>query len=204
MSQDDAHGHDEGRVRPQPHRLSEGQGDRHIPSYGPNPEEDLGYPSYGQGDEAYGVPTGYYAGQDATASMGKRALARMVDLLMVSVVAVPLGLALRGDRSMTQTASVVLLGLAIGLVWIIYDVALVAVLGRTAGMMVLRLRVCNEASGQKLNLAAALVRALVSHSLWLVGLGFFTLLIYLSPFFDSSGRRQGWHDKLARDVVIND
>jgi uncharacterized RDD family membrane protein YckC len=28
------------------------------------------------------------------------------------------------------------------------------------------------------------------------------LLIYLSPFLDSTGKRQGWHDKLAKTIVI--
>jgi uncharacterized RDD family membrane protein YckC len=27
-------------------------------------------------------------------------------------------------------------------------------------------------------------------------------VVYLSPFFDSSGRRQGWHDMAAKTVVI--
>jgi uncharacterized RDD family membrane protein YckC len=172
--------------------------DKHQPPANPS------LPTYGQGDESYGVPTGYYSGQDATASMGKRALARLVDLLLISVVAVPVGQVVAGGRQATSVTSALLQGLVIGLVWMCYDAAMVAGLGRTVGMLLLKLRVCNEATGEKLNVAAAIVRAVISHGLWLVGLGLGALLIYLSPFFDSSGRRQGWHDKLARDVVIND
>lgn len=32
------------------------------------------------------------------------------------------------------------------------------------------------------------------------GLG--TLLVYLSPFFDNSGKLQGWHDRAGSTIVI--
>jgi hypothetical protein len=33
--------------------------------------------------------------------------------------------------------------------------------------------------------------------------GLVTLLVYISPFFDNTGRNQGWHDKVAKTFVIN-
>ena len=33
--------------------------------------------------------------------------------------------------------------------------------------------------------------------------GLVTLLVYLSPFFDNTGRQQGWHDKVAKTLVVN-
>lgn len=160
-------------------------------------------PTYG-GDRHYGQPTGYYSGQDARAGMGKRALARLLDYALICLLAVPVAALLTGGETPTQPGQLWVFQACIGAVALMYDLVMLMVRGATLGMMLLKIRVCNEATGEKLNVAASMVRAVCVHGWWLINLGLASALIYLSPFLDSSGRRQGWHDKLARDVVIND
>ncbi|MFD0330189.1 RDD family protein [Streptacidiphilus monticola] len=83
-----------------------------------------------------------------------------------------------------------------------WDTVWVALKGATPGKMILGLMVVDERTGVKPNFGGSLVR-------WgfPVGLGIFTcglgsILIYISPFFDNSGKLRGWHDKAANTVVI--
>ncbi|BDZ49291.1 hypothetical protein GCM10025867_15320 [Frondihabitans sucicola] len=86
----------------------------------------------------------------------------------------------------------------------VYEVVMTAAWGRTVGKMIVGLRVIRAVDGRKPNVGNAFLR-------WISpGLGglipfvgpFGALLVLLSPTFDSSGRRQGWHDKMAGTLVV--
>jgi hypothetical protein len=87
----------------------------------------------------------------------------------------------------------------LGLFSIAYEILMVAIFGRTLGKMAEGARIVLAVGGGNPTFGAAVVRWLVpglAALLPLIGpLGSGSVL--LSPVFDSSGRRQGWHDKIA-------
>lgn len=85
-----------------------------------------------------------------------------------------------------------------------YELIMVTFWGRTLGKMLVGARIIRAGDGMKPNLGNAFLR-------WLApGLGGLIpflgplgeALVLLSPTFDSTGRRQGWHDKMAGTLVV--
>lgn len=85
-----------------------------------------------------------------------------------------------------------------------YELVMVTLWGRTVGKMLVGTRIIRASDGMKPNIGNAFLR-------WLApGLGGLIpflgplgeALVLLSPTFDSSGRRQGWHDKMGGTLVI--
>jgi len=74
--------------------------------------------------------------------------------------------------------------------------------GRTVGNLVMGIRTQREADGMPIGVGRALLRYLVVAACGLVPV-FGTLLVLLSPLWDGSGRKQGWHDKAAKAVVVD-
>ncbi|WP_406199377.1 RDD family protein [Kitasatospora sp. NBC_01560] len=96
--------------------------------------------------------------------------------------------------------SMLLFGLfmAVGL---LYEWLLVAFTGATLGKFAMGLRVVKENNGQVPGLGGGFIRFIIpSVGSLLCGLG--QLLVYLSPFFDNSGKLQGWHDRAAGTLVV--
>ncbi|MFD3518566.1 RDD family protein [Streptomyces sp. NPDC058657] len=87
------------------------------------------------------------------------------------------------------------------LIALLYEWLMVSIWGATLGKMVLGVKVVKESTGQTPGLGAGFIRFIIPMvgSLF-CGLG--TLLVYLSPFFDNSGKLQGWHDRAGGTVVI--
>lgn len=91
--------------------------------------------------------------------------------------------------------------LLISLVTLIYEWLMIAVKGATFGKMALGLRVVKETDGQVPGVGGGFIRYIIPVvGAFLCGIG--QLLVYLSPFFDNSGKLQGWHDRAAGTVVI--
>ncbi len=87
------------------------------------------------------------------------------------------------------------------LIFFVYLVAMVAVRGTTVGKTLMKIKIVNE-SGNPPGFGAALVRyVLIMVSLLACGVG--ALVLFFSPLFDNSGRRQGWHDKVAKTYEVN-
>ncbi|MFF0744372.1 RDD family protein [Streptomyces sp. NPDC004111] len=88
-----------------------------------------------------------------------------------------------------------------GLIALLYEWLMVSIWGATLGKMVLGVKVVKESTGQAPGLGAGFIRWIIPMvgSLF-CGLG--TLLVYLSPFFDNSGKLQGWHDRAGSTIVI--
>lgn len=78
--------------------------------------------------------------------------------------------------------------------WTAYFVWMVGTYGATIGKMVLKLKIVKK-NGKRVSYSDALLRELASYlSLFVLGIGF------LSIGWDR--RKQGWHDKITKTVVV--
>ncbi|MDO8657227.1 MAG: RDD family protein [Candidatus Levybacteria bacterium] len=79
--------------------------------------------------------------------------------------------------------------------WTAYTVWMVGMYGATIGKKLMGIKILKE-NGEKVNYSDALVREIASYlSIAIVGLG------YLFIIWDK--KKQGWHDKIAKTVVVN-
>ena len=163
------------------------------------------------------------------ASIGQRVLARVLDIVLITIMdfivvgsfsaigasmgrtsASPYGYGSENDLTGAFGGAVGGgVGLIAGLFFMavigyVYELVMVTFWGRTMGKMLVGTRIVRAGDGMKPNIGNAFLR-------WLApGLGGFIpffgplggALVLLSPTFDSSGRRQGWHDKMGGTLVI--
>ncbi|MEU0665877.1 RDD family protein [Streptomyces lavendulocolor] len=89
----------------------------------------------------------------------------------------------------------------VGLITLLYEWLLISFVGATLGKMAVGLRVIKEKTGGKPGVGGGFIRWIIPQvGALLCGIG--TLLVYLSPFFDNSGKTQGWHDRAAGTLVV--
>jgi uncharacterized RDD family membrane protein YckC len=101
---------------------------------------------------------------------------------------------LYGDRYFTTLGIYALIG-------VIYEVSMIALRGATLGKMAVGIKVVHRDAGALPGWGPSLIRWVIPAAAgFACGLG--ELLVYISPFFDGTGRRQGWHDKAAGTFVI--
>ncbi|MEV7021004.1 RDD family protein [Kitasatospora sp. NPDC093558] len=84
---------------------------------------------------------------------------------------------------------------------LLYEWLMVSFAGATLGKLAMGLRVVKESTGQVPGLGGGFIRFIipvVGAIVCYIG----ALLVYLSPFFDNSGKLQGWHDRAAGTLVI--
>ena len=179
-----------------------------------------GYPQQGyppQASSGYAQIPGLAGVQ--VASIGQRFVARLLDGVLLGVIYLivqAIGVADLASTSHPVTdqygnttevpsaAGLVGYFLLLAIVLIIgflYEWLMVGLRGATLGKMALSIKVVNENTGELLGLGGAFVR----WSIFFLGnlaCGVGLLLVYLSVFFDDSGRMQGWQDKAAHDLVI--
>ncbi|MBY8883907.1 RDD family protein [Streptomyces sp. PTM05] len=172
-----------------------------------------------------------YLGTVQVATMGQRFLARLLDGLVTSVVmgiamfaglASVLGIAhkvkdcsgydpttdaysqcVHDQAAAGGSAVAAMLGfMAVFAIFaLLYEWLMISFLGATLGKMALGLKVVKEANGQVPGLGSGFVRYIIPVvGIFLCYVG--ALLVYISPFFDSSGKLQGWHDRAAGTLVI--
>jgi uncharacterized RDD family membrane protein YckC len=149
--------------------------------------------------------------------MGKRFGARLIDGLIGLVIIVVLGALLIGgafsqttfDANGNVTGGGGLFGGAflgyfalIFVYSIAYEVVLIALRGATLGKMAMGIKVVREADGGIPGWGPSVLRWLIPQVAGMV-CGLITIVVYLSPFFDNTGRQQGWHDKVAKTLVVN-
>lgn len=151
------------------------------------------------------------------ADMGKRLVARIIDAILVGVVVGILGAVLFGGAATQVTTDPVtgqvtsgegaLLGAYFGWIALViiltlaYEVVLIALRGATVGKQLMRIKVVRQADGQVPGWGPSVLRWLIPLLGSLVcGIGQY--VVYLSPFFDSTKRNQGWHDKVAKTLVV--
>ena len=142
----------------------------------------------------------------ALASPGTRFTARIADLVILAVVGSVLG-AVLGSVAFTAGAVVVAA---------VYETVFIATKGQTPGKMATRIRIVRADDGAMPGWGAAAARwalpavgSVAQEVAWAAGvesdamvlLGVVGLLVYVSLVWDR--RRQGWHDMVARTLVIN-
>jgi len=84
---------------------------------------------------------------------------------------------------------------------VLYEVGLIATRGATLGKQWLGIKVVKQEDGSIPGWGPSFLRWLIPFIGSLIcGIG--QLVVYLSPFFDNSGRNIGWHDAVAKTQVI--
>ncbi|MYW68394.1 RDD family protein [Streptomyces sp. SID8379] len=174
-----------------------------------------GMPPYPQGGMQPGMPP--------IAGMGRRLGARAIDGVLYSIIYFVLIGPMFVDSVKSATdcdpasstydtcvnnASSDMIGkiipIALGMlaVTLLYEVLMISFVGATLGKLAVGIRVLRLENGQKPGLGKGLLRWVIPYAGYLAcGIGM--LLVYLSPFFDNSGRQQGWHDKAAGTIAVN-
>lgn len=151
-------------------------------------------------------------GTAKVASIGQRALARIIDQLVYLAVwglLITIGIAIAGGAAGSGDEG--LAGMGVGMLFllaligtaftVLYELVMIAKMGATIGKMVIGLQVVDQRNGGHPGFGSSFIRILIpSLANYICGLG---LLVYLSPIFDNSGRGQGWHDSAANDLVIS-
>lgn len=149
------------------------------------------------------------------ASMTQRLIARILDGVVLSVVlgivmavaiAIIAGAASMGDDAAAGVGLLGFLGLmtvALVLVYA-YEAVMIGFWGATVGKMIMKVKVVKPRNGEAPGIGSGVVRYLIPGACALIPfVGWIgTLVCYISPTFDNSGRRQGWHDKVANTVVV--
>lgn len=180
-----------------------------------------------QGGAGYGYPQqpGYPGGPGMpprVASMGRRFGARLIDgvaFTVIYIILAAVGVAgsfnaandcdpnavdystCVNDASSDIVASIGAVVGVFAVIGLLYEWLMVGLVGATLGKMAVGLRVVKADTGQKPGLGSSFIRWIIP----IVGslaCGIGQLLVYLSPFWDKSGRQQGWHDKAASTMVV--
>lgn len=195
------------------------------PGYG-YPQAPQGVPQQGYGypqQPGYPQPPGYPGGAGPrVASMGRRFGARLIDGLILGViytifavagVAGSLGAANDCDPNAVDYNTCIndagsdfaaTFGAVIGVLGIaslLYEWLMTGLVGATLGKLAVGIRVVKADTGQKPGLGSAFIRWIIP-MVGSIACGIGQLLVYLSPFWDKSGRQQGWHDKAASTMVV--
>jgi uncharacterized RDD family membrane protein YckC len=179
------------------------------PSYGAgDPYGSSGAPYGGGGGDPYGGVGDPLSGMPPLADSGRRVLARIIDMILVGVVAWLLTWGFNVNeydidnddieygRSLGQS-------LIVAVLYIGYDTILISRTGQTLGKTWLKLRVANLDNGATPSVQTTLVRSLV---LW-IPFAFCCACIWTAiaggwSFFDKP-YKQGLHDKAAKTVVVS-
>ncbi|GAA2241666.1 hypothetical protein GCM10010145_04650 [Streptomyces ruber] len=184
------------------------------------PQQGYGYPQQGYG---YPQQPGYPGGPGPrVASMGRRFGARVIDSLIIGVIYSVFAFAgIAGSLSTVSDCDpyaadyeacvndasgsfVSAFGAIFGVLAIcslLYEWLMVGLVGATLGKLAVGLRVVKADTGQKPGLGSSFIRYIIPIvGSFVCGIG--QLIVYLSPFWDKSGRQQGWHDKAAGTMVV--
>jgi uncharacterized RDD family membrane protein YckC len=141
-------------------------------------------------------------GTDRLASIGQRALAQVIDTIILGIPMVILSSLVVTDLTEADGGQqLVLLSLFVG-INIAYNTILVAVYGATIGKRIMKLMVVNRSDGSAVTWTYAAVRALIPSVAGLipfVGLAA-SLVVYLRAIFHPL--RQGLHDAAAGTIVV--
>ncbi|QAY59935.1 FHA domain-containing protein [Microbacterium protaetiae] len=149
---------------------------------------------------------GQIAGAPAAAPLGRRAGACVVDVVIGAVLALVVGIVasivvVAGAR---PTTAAELAGAALTVQGLVFAVAVVWLLvlsglqggGGSIGQRALGVRVVDRDTAGPIGFGRALLRTIVWSAAGSIVVGWF------SPLFDPSVHRQGWHDRVARAVVV--
>ncbi|MEU6391402.1 RDD family protein [Streptomyces sp. NPDC046939] len=196
------------------------------------PQQGYGYPqhpgqpygAYPQYPQQQGMPVpGGMPGVPPIASMGRRLGARLIDgvpfailnfIMMAPALSDYLDALSDCDSSDSSAfnscvqdamgdfyADFIPASLGVFALFFLYEWLMIAFVGATLGKLALGIRVLKAETGAKPGLGGSFLRWVIpTVGAFACGIG--QLLVYLSPFWDKTGRKQGWHDKVASVVVV--
>jgi uncharacterized RDD family membrane protein YckC len=146
--------------------------------------------------------TDYSMESDRLASVGQRAVAQLLDGLIIGIPLFILTYSFGGDITDTEDSNLLWLTLLWLGVSLFYNTAMIAIYGATLGKRIMKLRVVNRTDGSPVNWTYAAVRALVPAATSLVPvIGFaLNIAVYVRAFFHPF--RQGLHDAAAGTIVV--
>ncbi|HLT68446.1 MAG TPA: RDD family protein [Microbacterium sp.] len=125
--------------------------------------------------------------------IGRRSLAYVIDLGLIAIVS---GLVWWIVTTLVDGPAGLLAGAgSVALLLLVYCV--LQSRGGTPGMLVAKVRLASEATGDRL----AFWRVVVRNIVWAAGCAI--IIGGFSVFFDSLGRGRGWHDKAVGAVVVS-
>jgi uncharacterized RDD family membrane protein YckC len=214
-----------GQPAPPPPPYGQPQPGYGQPPYG-GPQPGYGQPPYGGPQPGYGQPPYGYGdpnlvdvpgrGPTRLAGAGQRIGGRFLDGIIMVVILLLLAGAhiynlhvthtttnINGQQTTALSGGIygrnILVQLAVGF---LYDSLLIGFTGGTLGMKMVGIHVVGASDGQVPGFGRGAIRALLLVVLGgiLCGIGY--LIIGLSFLWDSSKRRQGWHDKAAGVYVV--
>jgi uncharacterized RDD family membrane protein YckC len=189
------------------------------PGYGAASPPPYGAAPYGQQYPAYGAPGGVPGGTPGgLASMGKRFGARAIDAVLYGIVgtiaqSLIVGSLLTDPVTIDENGQ--LTGgtgffagffayiFVVAIFGILYEVIMIALKGATLGKMAVGIKVVREADGGLPGWGPSALRWIIPQVAGWVSCGLGGIVVYLSPFWDNAGRQQGWHDKVAKTLVVN-
>lgn len=137
----------------------------------------------------------------APMSLGARFLARLIDAVVsFAILAGCVGLGSLLESYPVATWVLAAFGLVM---WFGgYEYVLTAMFGQTVGKRVMQMQIVTIDGGGVPGWGRAAGRSLLVVLLSVVTGGLAGLLFYLSPLFDSTSWKRGWHDKIAGTVVV--
>ncbi|MFJ9039151.1 RDD family protein [Streptomyces sp. NPDC102406] len=191
--------------------------------YPQQPGQPQPYGAYPQHPQQSGMPGGGLpSGAPPLASMGRRLGARLIDGVLFGILyfvfLAPKFLdfldAVRAcdagsstydscvnDATSDFQSSTLPVALLFMVLVLLYEVLMIAFVGATLGKLAVGIRVLKAETGAKPGIGGGFLRWVIpTVGSFACGIG--ALLVYLSPFWDKSGRKQGWHDKVASVVVV--
>jgi len=139
---------------------------------------------------------------DPLAPLVRRALAQVLDGILIGVPLFIVTLSMGGDLSDSDNDNLLWLTVLWLAVTLVYSTVLVALTGATVGKRLLKIKVVNRLDGSPVSWSYAAVRALVPTVAGLIPvIGFaLNIAVYVRAFFHPL--RQGLHDAAAGTVVV--
>ena len=146
--------------------------------------------------------TDFSTESDRLASVGQRAVAQLLDGLIIGIPLFILTYSFGGDITDTEDSNLLWLTLLWLGVSLFYNTAMIAIYGATLGKRIMKLRVVNRTDGSPVTWTYAAVRALVPTLAGVVPvIGFaLNIAVYVRAFFHPF--RQGLHDAAAGTIVV--
>ncbi len=139
---------------------------------------------------------------DRLASIGQRALAQLIDSVIIGIPLFFVSTAISGDLTEADSGQLLLVTVLWLGVSLFYNTAMIAIYGATIGKRVMKLMVVNREDGSAVTWTYAAVRALiptVAGLIPVIGLAA-NLVVYLRAVFHPL--RQGLHDAAAGTIVV--
>lgn len=189
-----------------------------VPSYPPSA------PPVSAAEAGYPAPPGYtsYPGHTppppiATppfelADMGRRLGARLIDGLILTglilvLLLVPVAIAAITGQIEQEDPPLWIVVTYLVLTYVVipagvaaYEAVPIGLRGATPGKAMLGIRVVDQHTLRPIGIGMGTLRWLIPAAASMVCFG--SALVYLSPYWDESGRRQGWHDRPCKSLVI--